>query len=52
LRCNTDWVGYSGDFGQFDVFDTTTADRSYDALPVSATFAIPSYTALVYSQDP
>lgn len=51
LRCNTDWVGYSDDFGQFDVFDTITEDCAYDDLPVSATFAIPSYTALVYSQD-
>lgn len=51
LRCNTDWVGYSPDFGQQGSYDTTTDGGTYDGMPASATVALPPYTALILSQD-
>jgi 1,4-alpha-glucan branching enzyme len=51
LRCNTDWQGYSPDFGGQASFDTATNDWPRDGLPCSATTGLPPYTALIYSQD-
>ncbi len=51
LRCNTDWKGYSPDFGAHDTFDTVASDTPRDGMPCSAGVALPPYTALIYSQD-
>ena len=51
LRFNSDWSGYSADFGAIDAYDVTAATEPLDGLPCSGTVAIGPYTALVYSQD-
>ena len=51
LRCNTDWQGYSPDFGAQASFDTVTDDRLRDGMAWSASTGLPPYTALIYSQD-
>ena len=51
LRCNTDWKGYSPDFGAQDAFDTVAADSPADGMAWSAGVGLPPYTALIYSQD-
>jgi 1,4-alpha-glucan branching enzyme len=51
LRCNTDWQGYSPDFGTQASFDTVTTDGPRDGMPCSAGTGLPPYTALIYSQD-
>lgn len=52
LRLNTDWQGYSGDFGDFASHDAEAEPGEHDGLPCSAEIAIGPYTALVFSQDP
>jgi 1,4-alpha-glucan branching enzyme len=47
LRLNSDWSGYSADFGS-DATDVTAAKQDAGFL---ATLKIPPYTALIYSQD-
>jgi 1,4-alpha-glucan branching enzyme len=50
LRLNTDWQGYSGDFGNFRSSDVEAEPGDYDGLRFSAEVAIGPYTALVFSQ--
>jgi 1,4-alpha-glucan branching enzyme len=52
LRLNTDWTGYSDDFGDFDSFDTDAVRSEYDGLDFSGLVALAPYSALIYSQDP
>lgn len=47
LRLNSDWSGYSADFGS-DATDVTAVKQDAGFL---ATLKIPPYTALIYSQD-
>ncbi len=51
LRLNTDWRGYSDDFGDFDSFDASADPGEHDGLGFSAKIALAPYSALVYSQD-
>jgi 1,4-alpha-glucan branching enzyme len=51
LRLNTDWQGYSGDFGGFASHDIEAIEEECDGMAWSAEVAIGPYTALVYSQD-
>jgi 1,4-alpha-glucan branching enzyme len=48
LRLNSDWSGYSADFGS-EAADVTAKKEGEGFL---ATLKIPPYTALIYSQDP
>jgi 1,4-alpha-glucan branching enzyme len=48
LRLNSDWSGYSKDFGS-DATDVRAEKKEEGYL---ATLKIPPYTALIYSQDP
>jgi 1,4-alpha-glucan branching enzyme len=52
LRLNTDWEGYSEDFGGFDSHDVEAEPQECDGMPFSAEVAIGGYTALIYSQEP
>jgi 1,4-alpha-glucan branching enzyme len=47
LRLNSDWSGYSADFGS-EAADVTASKQDGGFL---ATLKIPPYTALIYSQD-
>ena len=51
LRLNTDWTGYSDDFGDYDSFDTEAARGEYDGLGFSGVVAVAPYSALIYSRD-
>ncbi len=51
LRLNTDWRGYSDDFGDFASGDVDATAGDYDGLRFSAEVAIGPYTALVFSQN-
>ncbi len=51
LRLNTDWTGYSDDFGDFDSFDIDAHRGEYDGLGFSGVVAVAPYSALIYSQD-
>ena len=51
VRLNTDFGGYSADFGGQPTFDTSTDDSSIDAMPCSASMGLAPYSAVVLSQD-
>ncbi len=53
VRFNSDWQGYSPDFGNFPGYDTTanrTNDGDTDGLPFSGNIGIGPYSALIFSQ--
>ncbi len=52
LRLNTDWQGYSDDFGDFASHDVEAVEHECDGMAWSAEIAVGSYAALVYSQEP
>jgi 1,4-alpha-glucan branching enzyme len=51
LRFNSDWNGYSLDFGTQASFDTAADSQPRDAMPFSASVGIGPYSALILSQD-
>jgi 1,4-alpha-glucan branching enzyme len=51
LRFNSDWSGYSPDFGAQASFDTATDDAPRDGMPWSASVGLGRYSALILSQD-
>jgi 1,4-alpha-glucan branching enzyme len=51
LRLNTDWAGYSEDFGGFASHDVEAEAQESDGMPWSAEVAVGPYSALVFSQD-
>lgn len=51
VRFNTDWNGYSGDFGNHYTPDITADDTDWDGLNFSGELSIAPYTAVVLSQD-
>lgn len=51
VRLNSDWAGYSDDFGAQESYDTTSDDRPVDGMPCSASIGLGPYAALVLSQD-
>ncbi|CAN5628021.1 alpha-amylase family glycosyl hydrolase [soil metagenome] len=51
LRLNTDWAGYSEDFGGFDSHDVEAVEQACDGMPFSAEIAIGPYSALIFSQE-
>jgi 1,4-alpha-glucan branching enzyme len=51
LRLNTDWKGYSDDFGDAASHDVEAVDDSYDGMNAAGDICIGSYSVLIYSQD-
>lgn len=51
VRFNSDWSGYSGDYGNHFTPDLMSEPIAYDGMPQSATLSIAPYTALILSQD-
>jgi 1,4-alpha-glucan branching enzyme len=51
VRFNSDWAGYSPDFGSAPGYDTTAAGPGRDGLPCQGNVGIGPYTALILSQD-
>ena len=50
LRFNSDWKGYSEDFGGHPSADVVAEPGQYDGLPFHATLSIGPYSALIFSQ--
>ena len=50
VRFNSDWNGYSPDFGNHASFDTQASSGPYDSMPCSASIAIGPYTCIILSQ--
>ena len=51
VRFNSDWQGYSADFGYHLGYDTTTDGGSMDNMPFQANVGLGPYSVLVLSQD-
>ncbi len=51
LRLNSDWKGYSVDFGDGLAGDITAEQEDYDHYPFRASLLIPPYSVLIFSQD-
>ena len=51
LRLNSDWRGYSDDFGNFASADVTAGPGECDGYPVAAEIGIAPYSVLIFSQD-
>ncbi|HJZ91366.1 MAG TPA: alpha-amylase family glycosyl hydrolase [Gemmataceae bacterium] len=50
VRFNSDWSGYSGDFGNWFSYDTTAEWGGRDGLPCHGNVGIGPYTAIILSQ--
>jgi len=50
LRFNSDWQGYSEDFGSHPSADVVTEPGLYDGLPFHAPCSIGPYSVLIFSQ--
>jgi len=50
VRFNSDWSGYSAEFGNHVSYDTTAAQPGQDGMPYSGNVGIGPYTAIVLSQ--
>jgi 1,4-alpha-glucan branching enzyme len=50
LRFNSDWQGYSKDFGGHPSADVVAEPGEFDGLPFNATVSIGPYSALIFSQ--
>ncbi|HEX9076107.1 MAG TPA: alpha amylase C-terminal domain-containing protein, partial [Anaerolineae bacterium] len=51
VRFNSDWVGYSADFGNQLGYDTLTRPDPKDGMPFQANVGIGPYSVLILSQD-
>jgi 1,4-alpha-glucan branching enzyme len=51
VRFNSDYIGYSSDFGAQPTFDTATDPQPADGMPCSASIGLAAYSAVVLSQD-
>jgi 1,4-alpha-glucan branching enzyme len=51
VRFNSDWQGYSSDFGNQLGYDTFASDGSRDGMPFRANVGIGPYSVLILSQD-
>jgi 1,4-alpha-glucan branching enzyme len=51
VRFNSDWQGYSADFGNQAGYDTSTGGGSRDGMPFQANVGIGPYSVLILSQD-
>jgi 1,4-alpha-glucan branching enzyme len=53
VRFNSDWNGYSADYGNFASNDVVADPWPYDGMPFSGNLSVGPYTAVVLSQgDP
>jgi 1,4-alpha-glucan branching enzyme len=52
VRFNSDWVGYSADYGNFGAFDVNSDPWGYDGMSHSCNFRVGPYSVVVYSQSP
>jgi 1,4-alpha-glucan branching enzyme len=52
VRFNSDWEGYSPDFGNWPSYDTMAAASGLHGLPASANVGIGPYSAVILSQEP
>ena len=51
IRFNSDWQGYSEDFGSYLGYDTMAGSDPRDNLPCQANVGIGPYSVLLLSQD-
>jgi 1,4-alpha-glucan branching enzyme len=51
VRFNSDWTGYSPDFGNWFSYDTDANGGPVDGMPFSGNIGLGPYTAIVLSQD-
>ena len=51
VRFNSDWQGYSADFGNQLGFDTVASRGPLDAMPFQANVGLGPYSVLILSQD-
>ena len=51
VRFNTDWQGYSTDFGNQLGYDTSADGGSRDGMPFQANVGVGPYSVLILSQD-
>ena len=52
VRFNSDWSGYSPDFGDWPSFDTTAMSGELHGMPATGSVGIGPYTAIILSQEP
>jgi 1,4-alpha-glucan branching enzyme len=50
VRFNSDWTGYSNNFGNTRTLDTSANDGAQDGMGQSASFEIGPYSAVIFSQ--
>jgi 1,4-alpha-glucan branching enzyme len=50
VRFNSDWSGYSPDFGNHHSYDTTADEGSVDGMPYHGNIGIGPYSAIILSQ--
>jgi 1,4-alpha-glucan branching enzyme len=50
VRFNSDWNGYSGDFGSHFSYDITASQPGTDGMAYSGNVGIGPYTAIIFSQ--
>ncbi len=51
VRLNSDWNGYSPDFGNWSSYDVEAAGSPLDNMPFSGSVGLGPYTAIILSQD-
>jgi 1,4-alpha-glucan branching enzyme len=51
VRFNSDWNGYSRDFGNWSSYDADAREDSYDNMPFSGNVGLGPYSAIILSQD-
>ncbi|MGH7554063.1 MAG: alpha-amylase family glycosyl hydrolase, partial [Longimicrobiales bacterium] len=51
VRFNSDWEGYSADFGNHFSYDTAADGGPMNGLPASGNIAVAPYSAIILSQD-
>jgi 1,4-alpha-glucan branching enzyme len=52
VRFNSDWNGYSADYGNFGAFDVSADAWGYDGMGFSGNLRVGPYSVVVYSQSP
>jgi 1,4-alpha-glucan branching enzyme len=51
VRFNSDWNGYSADFGNWNSFDTTAVSGAKDGMSYNANVGLGPYTVVILSQE-
>jgi 1,4-alpha-glucan branching enzyme len=51
VRFNSDWQGYSADFGNQMGYDTVAGGGPLDNMPFQANVGIGPYSVMILSQD-